>query len=503
MTALRGAPPLPAPDDVVLPGGVRVAGGAGGTLAHLEDLAAAAAALDRAADALADAAIEVLRLQGVVEAASPWSPATAPAAWSVLGPLRSSWSAPGPAAARLRDRAAAVRGAAQLYRETDAHVARVVGQAVSAAGTWVGGLLGEAGPPGWVAAGALAVAAAPPLLVLSALGGGGHRLPSSGTVQLLMPGLAAFLRHAAPGRQAVTSAPVPGAARALGVASALVTTHAGTPRPGLVVAPVVRPGAARGPSRDAPRPTSAADVLRHVHALYPHPDDAPGAGTGGIPGTVGVQRLDHDDGRRTWVVAIPGTQDWSPVAGPNPMSLSSNFAIIGGAPDDATRTVVEAMTQAGVAPGEPVLLAGHSQGGMVATAIAADPALAERFAVAAVLTAGSPVAAVDLPAGVAALHLQHDGDYVWTLDGAANPATPGRTTVSADLAVAPDPVDRAAAGSPVTAHGIDVYARTAERLATTDHPSLRAFDAAVAALVGDGRTRVTTQRYVGVRVPGS
>ncbi|WP_199424815.1 hypothetical protein [Actinotalea solisilvae] len=539
-------PVLPPPDDGAgLPAGVRVTGGAGGTAAHLEDLTAAAAALDRAADALDDAAREVLVLRDAVEDAAAWSPVTAPGARAALAPLLSSWASPRVVAAHLRDLAARVRASAELYAATDAAVAAGVGSAVRTTGVVLGGALGEAGPLGWAVAGALGLAAAgqavvltiggavvravpsPAGLVLGRLGtadaraaagplgmlarggasvglvGGGPGWPDPRAVQLLTPGVAALLRSSAPGLQAYVADPVPGAARTLRTGSSLLTALVGAPRPGLVVAPLVRADAPRGPGTDPPRPASSADLLRQVHALYPHPDDDPRLGTGGVPGTVGVQQLDHADGSRTWVVAVPGTEEWSPVAGPNPFDLTSNFDLVGGTGGDALRTVVEAMDQAGVEAGEPVVLAGHSQGGIVAATIAADPDLAERFTVAAVVTAGTPASGIDLPPGVPALHLEHAPDYVPTLDGAATAATPDRTTVLVDLARSPDPRDQAAAASPVSAHGVDAYARTADRLTGVGDPSVDAFEATLGRLLGDDATTVTSRRYVGVRVPAA
>jgi pimeloyl-ACP methyl ester carboxylesterase len=81
--------------------------------------------------------------------------------------------------------------------------------------------------------------------------------------------------------------------------------------------------------------------------------------------------------------------------------------------------------------GQDVMLVGHSQGGMVATALAADPGFTRHFNVQHVVTAGSPTAQVpDLPAGTSAIHLENRGDVVPLLDGEDNPDQPHRTTVS-------------------------------------------------------------------------
>lgn len=535
--------PLPGPDDAApLPPGVQVVGGAGGTSAHLEDLAAVARALDTAADALDDAASEAVRLQRAVDEAAAWSPPTAWGASAAVAPLLSSWSAPRVVAARLRELAGGVRACAASYAAADAGAASAILGAVRTSAVVVGGALGEAGPLGWLVVGGAAVAAAGQVALLAVTGtvaraapspagllldrladagpaaglgplgvlarGGAGRgavagpggWPDPRAVQTLVPGVAAFLRSSAPGFQPFVAAPVPGAARTLRTGSLLATALLGAPRPGLLVASVVRATGPGGPGGDPPAPATTGDLLRQVADLYPHPTDPPALGTGGLPGSVGVQALEHGDGARSWVVAIPGTEEWSPVTGTNPFDLTSNFDLVGGTGGDALRTTVEAMTQAGITPGEPVVLAGHSQGGIVAATIASDPALAERFSVAAVVTAGAPTGTIALPDGVPALHLEHVPDYVPALDGAATPATPDRTSVLVDLAASPASADRAAAASPVAAHGIDTYARTADRLHDLDHPSVRAFDAALREVLGDGGATVTSQRYVGVRV---
>ena len=70
-------------------------------------------------------------------------------------------------------------------------------------------------------------------------------------------------------------------------------------------------------------------------------------------------------------------------------------------------------------PGEPILLTGHSQGGMVAAAVAAH---GSPYDVTNVVTFGSPTAQVaDLPADVHVLSLEHDGDLVPQLAGLAHP----------------------------------------------------------------------------------
>lgn len=520
-----------------VPPGVHVVGGAGGTRATLEDLTRAATTLDRAADALESAAEHARELDRLVEQGAPWSPLTAMAAHGSLAPLLSPPRGLRARAVQARDTADSLRRAAELYASTEADVTgllRAQGAAIA-----VGAGLGELGPLAWLPAAWLGIsmtgqvagvvltarvlrhgpgpvglllrtlgderlrADRGPLGVIAGAVGGPGLVPESfgwphgSTVEALSPGAAAFLVGALPGRAPVTPEPVPQAAGVLGAGTLGLTRILGTPMTGVVVAPVVTaPPRAGVPGPVAPSaPRTAADVLTQVHRLYPDVG-------GGPAGAVGVQRLDHRDGRRSWVVTVPGTQTWSPVRGPNPADLSTNLDRVADHPDDMTEVVTRAMTMAGVEPGEPVLLAGHSQGGMVAMEVASAPGLREQFSVEMVLTAGSPVGGADLPDGVHALHLEHVQDAVPALEGVPNPDTPTRTTVHVDLAASSSVEDRLAGSNPLTAHGADVYARTAAALAGTGHPSLAGAETALAGVLGDGTATVTAGVYVGARCRG-
>lgn len=507
----------------------RVVGGSGGTRARLADLHAAASAMDRAGTALEDAALGLARLRVSLRAATVDSPATATPAWEALGPLQQPGQGLAWQAQRARDCAASLRSTADLYATTDTAVADVVGARVG----FVGTLVGESGPLGWAlaahlaAAGALQLAiqtsalrllartpTAPGILLRSLdpdaaravggpVGGLAHLvsrrgplpppgLPRAAVVQALVPGVAGFIHGAAPGWPRAGTDPVPRVARVLAAGAQVATGLLGTPTRGVVVTPVVMPPPRQGTAGRTPVPRTTADVLRQVHSLYP--------GAGGQAGSVAVQRLDHRDGSRSWVVAVPGTQEWSPIAGANPMDLQTNLAAVAAQPQDASEAVVQAMSMAGVAPGEPVLLAGHSQGGIVAMDLARDPHVQERFSVTAVVTAGSPVGGGSgtLPPGTQALHLEHSLDYVPALEGRPNPDDPQRTTVTVDL---PLPTSLALGEVPLAAHSMEAYTGTAERLEGLDHPSLRTFDSVLARVLGDGSATARTQRYVGVRMP--
>lgn len=151
-----------------------------------------------------------------------------------------------------------------------------------------------------------------------------------------------------------------------------------------------------------------------------------------LNGTVAVTTLTGPDGRQQHLVYVPGTDDmattpWSQDG--DVRDMGTNLDLVAGHPTSYAAGVLEAMHQAGVRPGDPVLLVGHSQGGMVAGALAAQ---GSPYAVGHVVTAGSPLAQVDLPAGVHALSLENVGDVVPLTDGEPNAPTVGHVTVTFD-----------------------------------------------------------------------
>jgi len=514
--------------------GLRVIGGAGGTRARIETLTAAAARAERAAEHLDAAAAHARRAAALVEESAPWSPVTAANVRSAAAPLLSGWGGLGARADDARVVAVGLRGAAEVYSQAD----RDATAALRAGFIVLGHRIGEAGPyavlfAGWLTSAGLLTAGRvvvgarllrytptiPGLLIRvlgserlreadGALGwlagtvGGpgllpdGPGLPSPRAVELALPGLAAMLIGLLPGRFRIGADPVQQAAVILRSGAAVATALFGTPRTGLMVAPVVAAVPGRGGAQPSSAPRDIADVLREVDRVA----------DSGAPGVIGVQRLDHPDGSRTWVVAVPGTESASLLDAPATTDMATNLELIGGLDDDVSAAVVQAMLQAGIGPDEPVLLAGHSQGGMAVMRVAAQ--VSETFTVGAVLTAGSPVGGMALPDGIPALHLEHLSDYAPALDGLPNPDTVDRTTVTRDIGVG------AAVGGGASqsflevitsqvsrSHSLTEYIRTAEQVALLRDRSVQSYAEAVASVLGDGTAEVTEQRYVAVRVP--
>jgi hypothetical protein len=231
-------------------------------------------------------------------------------------------------------------------------------------------------------------------------------------------------------------------------------------------------GAASGREVDgAHAPRSVQDVFREQRDL----------GDEGNEGQVQITQVTGADGTRSWIVQIPGTQEWGPVRGANPVDLTTNVRLMAG---DATLLqvrVADAMRRAGVHAGEPVMLTGHSQGGIAAAALASDAAFRAEFAVRAVVTGGAPIARFAVPDDVAVLALEHRQDAVPMLDGRANPDRPGWVTVGRSLPdsgytvadpLAPDAVlDRGPTAG--DAHDTAVYADTGRLVDGSTDPGIR------------------------------
>ncbi|HEX5331189.1 MAG TPA: hypothetical protein VFW79_00955 [Cellulomonas sp.] len=456
--------------------GLHVTGGYGGTSARLEDLHRAAAALRQAADSL-DHADELLAVAWRASFTGDAFGAGA-SARAALDPVLRSPSSPARTAENLRRLAGALVEAAATYE-------RAEGSVELAVRAFVGVMASNFSESPWAPLFGVGAALVAPFVV--GVGAGltwartGRRpeaadVVSSGTAETLLYGVGTYLRGLQPGFQRLDAAPVgPGVA----------PIGALLPRRPLLVVPVL--GSTRTLT-GTDVPASDGDAMRSVSDGY------------STPGAVEVTRLDHPDGSRSWLVAVPGTQEWT-VGGPNPLDLQSNLELLAGQSAAASELTVGAMEQAGIAPGEPVMLAGHSQGGMTAMALAGSAAVTARFAITHVLTAGSPVGGMTTQPGVEVLNVEHTTDAVPTLDGRANPDTRDRTTVRRDLSVADDPADRAAGHSFVESHEVELYGRTLDLVdASVDHDaSINAWQESVGSTVfgPDGTTAVVT-RYAGI-----
>ena len=211
---------------------------------------------------------------------------------------------------------------------------------------------------------------------------------------------------------------------------------------------------------------------------------------------VQVVRMTHPDRSSAWIVQIPGTREMDTLAHvDNPLDMDTNLNLMQregmGPPTVMEQQVLAAMRVAGIGPDDPVMLTGHSQGGITAASLAArHPA---GFHITSVVTAGSPIARFDIPDDVSVLSLEHAQDVIPHVDAADNPDRAGWTTVTRDLDSSDGPETVAAA------HSLPAYRTTAVLVDhdTTD-ASLEAWrDQNEEFFSGDGTTAGSEQFSIG------
>lgn len=206
-------------------------------------------------------------------------------------------------------------------------------------------------------------------------------------------------------------------------------------------------------------------------------------------GQVTVRALRHPDGTHSYIVDVPGTKDWHPT----PLreyeklnDLGTNLHAMGGDETAYQEGIVAALRQAGAGPDDPVMLVGHSQGGIVAAQAAADLSASGELNVTHVVTAGSPIGHIDMPGDVRTLSLENNHDIVPRLDAADNPDRPHHVTVSFDT-------QHGAIGGN---HGIgSAYLPAAVALDRSADPSVAAYRDSAGAFFASAGTTVTPYVY--------
>ena len=236
---------------------------------------------------------------------------------------------------------------------------------------------------------------------------------------------------------------------------------------------------------------SSADLIEHIVDM--HGGDADN-------GEIAIE--EHvtigEDGTQTrsWTVDIRGTQSFA-IGQKGPQDMTTNLQGVGGMDSDQFYAIQEAMKDAGIAPGEAVEFAGHSQGGIMAAQLAADPDVRARYNVVSVVTAGSPTATI-APTDVPVLSYENSGDIVPGLDGYATQGDNVTTVMFHDYQATCDGTD------PVPcSHSAPVYVEeirsSLNAAKTSTDPGLGALAAAEArrtqALGLTERTQTTVHHY--------
>lgn len=445
-----------------------VRGGSHGLLAGYAGMHALAAAYDRAGNGMREQAAHGGRVlaDGDLLASALLSPATFVRAEAAVGLATGGPDGLLVQSLRWEADALLVEGTVTALQASDATVAQTWEALDYTVGRVVGAGLGAAAAtaPVWLPVAGLAVAGAGRLpdgaravarSAASAFAAAAH----DGLAE--HPGVA---EHAAAGAGGLLDGFWDGLAPGLPGGPGGVATF--TPTTGDAAAALARFFPDEGRPQVEPRPdlggtaappTGLAGLLERLDTVAGWSADADGRGT------VEVQSWDGPDGRARHVVYLPGTDDMTTLpwtAGAVARDLPADLRLVDGQPTALAEGVTEAMARAGVRPGEPVLLVGHSQGGLVAGWLAAH---GSPYRISQVVTAGSPIGGLGpFPAGTQVLSLENAGDLVPLLDGAANPPTPNHVTVAFD--------DRGS--GVVDSHGLAHYVRGAVGAEASADPSL-------------------------------
>lgn len=288
---------------------------------------------------------------------------------------------------------------------------------------------------------------------LADLGGGTAGLTAGlRTNPLTAPFLqAGELTAGAPGDAAE---PYDGSLRQLGDAAALWGYLSDAGRPRVVAEPLPRAGASA--------PTTLAGLAEDQRNLS-DPD---------YPGHVRVIEVPGPSGS-AWVVEVSGTQVWDPRAASNPHDVTTDVRLMARESSVLAAGVEQALRMAQADSGrdtsdDPVLLSGHSLGGIVAAGLASSPSFTAQHRVTHVVTMGSPVARMPVPRDVQVLSLEHHQDPVPRLEGRSNPDRRSWVTVTRDLRGDGDGVDTGSG-----AHDGEEYAETARAVDTSTDRSVQ------------------------------
>ena len=409
--------------------GLRVRGGSGGTAVALD-------ALDEAARALAEVAQDVAVVAAllVAGAADPdvvagarLSPATGAVASEALLEVAGPRGLGGEVAG-LFALAATVRTAAAAYRQAEAAASAAVERAqdavLFAAGRWAPELL-----VGVLALDALGVDV-PTLLDRMAFDHPGVADLAGGAEGLLLglrshPLTAPLVRAGPRGGGPGGHDPARDYERAVGTLADSAAVW------GLVD----DTGRARVLAEPAPR--AGARAPRGLRDLA---DDQRNVGDGErYPGHVRVIEVPQVHGS-AWVVEISGTQDWDPRAGETPFDLTTDVRSMSQEATVLADGVRQALARAQAASDRaaadggsaPVMLVGHSLGGIAAAGLASSPRFTAEHRVTHVVTMGAPVGRMPLPTDTQVLSLEHTRDPVPRLEGQRNPDRATWVTVTRD-----------------------------------------------------------------------
>jgi hypothetical protein len=202
-------------------------------------------------------------------------------------------------------------------------------------------------------------------------------------------------------------------------------------------------------------PTDLQDLMENLSTINgtedsPQPD-----------GAIAIQQVSAADGSVHYIVYAPGTDDAVPWHHDDTVRDGpTNLNLIGGNDTTYGDGILQAMHDAGIDPGDPVMIVGHSQGGMQAVSLLTQDT---GYNITNVITAGSPTSQADIPvdSSTHVLSFENNGDVIPLLNGEPNDATGNQVTVQFD--------DSSAAGF---AHDLEHYVNGAHAADESGNPDI-------------------------------
>lgn len=128
---------------------------------------------------------------------------------------------------------------------------------------------------------------------------------------------------------------------------------------------------------------------------------------------VRIEKYEADGMPPRYTVYVGPTETFSPYANREPFDFTSNTYGVAGLQAGSLRAVELAMADAGIQSGDEVVLTGFSQGGLVATMVAASG----DWNVVGLETHGAPAGNIPLPEGIAGMAIRNSDDLVPALAG--------------------------------------------------------------------------------------
>jgi hypothetical protein len=141
---------------------------------------------------------------------------------------------------------------------------------------------------------------------------------------------------------------------------------------------------------------------------------------------VDVAKIVHEDGSVSWIVTLPSTKDWvvpSDAGAVNDLDADLLLLAFPGLQSQYEKAVLDAMAQAGVGDGEPVLVTGWSLGGIMAGHLAEEGAGGYDYA--GVVVAGAPIDHMNISADIPVVQVKHTTDPVHRADMIDDPPDQG------------------------------------------------------------------------------